>query len=297
MERPWGLTGPEFLNIYAIALCGAVAFALVVRALTRSGRGAADVAQRLTLDELAHLAGGPRRVLEASVARLVDAEVLRPSRGGTVQVVKGATAANPVDQVVVADARQHSRRTLGLMISALADHRVLDDLRDRLVSLGLLVDPALARSRARLSALPVAVLIVVGVARWINGLRIDAPVGWLSLQLVLSAVLLALLLRSKKHQLTRRGTRLLAEVRAPGTTRIGDGTLALGGAAGLVALGGLTAYPDLAVRSALVAQSARGGWSSCSGSSGYVATGSSCSSGSSASSCGGGGGGCGGGSS
>ncbi|MEU4743714.1 hypothetical protein AB0G02_25065, partial [Actinosynnema sp. NPDC023658] len=39
VERPWGLSGPEFLELYWIALAVSLAFAILVRVRLRGTRG------------------------------------------------------------------------------------------------------------------------------------------------------------------------------------------------------------------------------------------------------------------
>ena len=303
MNQPWGLSGPEFLNVYWIALGVALLFAIMTRIRMRVSLGG-EPARSLDLDELAYLAGGPIRVVEACIARLIDSEALRSNRRGTVQVVGTPTAINPVDRAVLADAGSYRSRTLTLLIPSASRSAAVEAVGTRLTELDLLIPPAVAKARLRMGIVPLLLLFAIGVVRWVNGIAIGAPVGWLTLQLVLTAVLAVLLVRTSKIQRTAKGNRVLENARSGGSTGGGATSPAvpplLAGAAGLVALGGLSAHPDLALRTALVAQtySAGGGVSAGSSSSGHTcsggSSGSSCSSG--GSSCGGGGGGgCGGG--
>jgi uncharacterized protein (TIGR04222 family) len=288
MGHPWGIAGPDFLRWYWIALAACLVFALVVRTRMRTARQG-EPGRPLDLDEVAHLAGGPRRVVEVSVARLVEAGALRPSRRGTVQAT-GMPAVNPVDQAVLADAGRHRHRTVTLLVNTVSRSPAVLGVAHRLVSVGMLVDPAASRARRRLAAAPLLVLLAVGVARWLNGVTIAAPVGWLTLQLILTAVIAVVLLKAPGVQRTARGDEALDQ------TRTGGHAALWGGAAGLVALGGLVAFPDATVRAALLpppSVSTSDSWTS--GSSCSASSSSSCSSGSSCGSSCGGGGGCGGG--
>jgi uncharacterized protein (TIGR04222 family) len=297
MDRPRGLSGPEFLEIYWIALAVATAFALFVRLRLRAGRSG-ESARSLDIDEMAYLAGGPKRVVEAAVARLIEVEALRPSRRGTVQATGTVVAQNAVDRAVLADASRRGRRTVNLLVPAVSRTEAVTGVGNRLIDLGLLVAPETAKSLLRLGVVPLGVVFAVGLVRWVNGLRIGAPVGWLTLQLMITAVLAVLLVRHRDLQRTSEGDRVLQNARAgerTGGEKTSPDALLFGGASGLVALGGLTAHPDLAVRSALLHQPAvtsgfAAGGSYSSSYSG-CSTGSSCSSGSScgAGGCGGGG--------
>ncbi|MEO6085020.1 MAG: TIGR04222 domain-containing membrane protein [Umezawaea sp.] len=299
------------MKIYWIALGVSVLFAIALRIQMRAS-GGSEPARVVDIDELAYLAGGPRRVVEASITRLIEAEALRSTRRGTVGLIGKPKVVNAVDRAVVEDAGRYSRRTLNLMMATVAQHQSVQAIATRLGELGMLIEPAMAKRTLRVGVLPMVVLFAIGVIRWVNGIAIGAPIGWLTLQLVVTGALVALLVRSGSIRRTAKGDRALEDARSGGRPQ--DVEPAVGGAVGLVALGGLSAHPDLTLRTALVAQtysssssgaSSGGGYvwtgsgSSCSSSSGSScssSSGSSCGSSSSGSSCGGGGG-CGGGSS
>ena len=286
MEQPWGLSGPEFLNIYWIALGISVLFAIGVRIRMRASRGDAP-ASSVDVDELAYLAGGPRRVVEASVARLIEAEALRSTRRGTVGLIGKPTAVNAVDRTVLADAGRYSNRTVSLLMATVAQSDAVKAIATRLGDAGMLIEPGTAKRQLRVGALPMVVLFVIGVVRWVNGIAIGAPVGWLTLQLILTAVLVVLMTRSGSIKRTAAGDRALEGARSSGWKETAG--VSAGGVAGLVALGGLSAHPDLALRTSLM-YSAAG-----TGSGGYVSSGSGSSCSTGGSSCSGGGSSCGGG--
>ncbi|PWK79444.1 uncharacterized protein (TIGR04222 family) [Lentzea atacamensis] len=284
MQRPWGLSGPEFLQLYWIGLALAVLVAIIVRVRVRAGHSDQPV-RSLDMDELAYLAGGPKRVVETSIARLLTAGELRTSRRGTVQVTTTTSSLNPVDRAVITDSQRYTNRTVGLMIPSVSKDGVVIGIGRRLEEMGLVVHPDVAKSALRKGSIALWVLLAIGVARWVNGVAIDAPVGWLTLQLVITGALIFLLTRRGKHVRTSKGNRVLNEARTTSSGRAATSDEALyAGAAGLVLFGGLAVYPDLAVRSSLLAASG-GGYT------GYTG----CSAGSSSCSSGGGGGGCGGG--
>ncbi|SDM68241.1 TIGR04222 domain-containing protein [Lentzea albidocapillata subsp. violacea] len=292
MPRPWGLSGPEFLQLYWIGLALAVLVAIVVRVRVRAGHSTQPV-RSLDMDELAYLAGGPRRVVETAVARLLTAGELRPSRRGTVQATSTMQSLNPVDRAVVTDCQRYTNRTVNLMIPAVAEDGVVTAIGQRLEAMGLVVNPAVAKSALRKGSIALWVLIVIGLARWVNGIAIGANIGWLTVQLVLTGLLILTLRLTRRggHIRTRKGDRVLDDARRTSTRAAGSvDEVVYAGAAGAVLFGGLVVYPDLAVRTSLLASSGSGSYSS---------SGSACSAGSSScssgSSCGGGGGGCGGG--
>ncbi len=297
MPRPWGLSGPEFLQLYWVGLAVAVLVAITVKAYARASRGSQPV-RSLDMDELAYLAGGPRRVVETAVARLLTSGELRTSRRGAVQATSTTSSLNPVDRAVITDSQRYTNRTVNLMIPAVAGDGAVAEIGRRLQEMGLVVRPDVAKSARRKGSIALWVLLAIGVVRLVNGLAIGAPVGWLALQLVLTGLLIFLLTRSGKHMRTSKGNSVLSAARTStnGVARSEDSIYAT--AAGLVLFGGLAVYPDLAVRSSLLASSGSTSGYGGDGGSSYSSCSSSSSSCSSGSSCGGGGGcggGCGGG--
>ncbi|MDX3662397.1 TIGR04222 domain-containing membrane protein [Streptomyces sp. ID05-26A] len=290
--EPWGLSGPEFLQLYWVALALAVLVAIVVRVRVRAGHGTQPV-RSLDMDELAYLAGGPRRVVETSIARLLTAGELRTSRRGTVQATSTTQSLNKVDRAVITDCQRYTNRTVNLMIPAVAGDSVVTSIGQRLEDMGLLVNRAVVKSALRKGSIALWVLLAIGVARWVNGIALDFPVGWLTVQLVLTGLLILLLTRGGKHVRSGKGNSVLSTARTTSTRASGSvDEVVYAGAAGAVLFGGLLVYPDLAVRSSLLASgssgaSSSGSYGSCSSSSSSCSSGSSCG--------GGGGGGCGGG--
>ncbi|MEU7527879.1 TIGR04222 domain-containing membrane protein [Saccharothrix sp. NPDC042600] len=242
MERPWGLSGPEFLELYWIALAASLAFAIVVRVRLRGKRDGAP-AGPLGLYDIAYLTGGPRRVVETSVAVLIGSGALRPSRDGAVRVVGNPVADDTVDQAVLTDAARYRNRTLSLLFTAVSEHDAPRGFGRVLADRGYLVPPEVLKRRYRLAVVPLSLLMAVGAVRWVNGLLIGAPVGWLTLQLVLTGILVGLLLRVDGFKRTARGSRAVAQARA-GEGTGGSGVISSAGAAGLVALDGFAHHPD-----------------------------------------------------
>ncbi|WP_158842742.1 TIGR04222 domain-containing membrane protein [Saccharothrix deserti] len=215
MERPWGLSGPEFLELYWIALAVSLAFAILVRVRLRGTRGGAPAgALDLTLLDIAYLTGGPRRVVETSVAGLISSGALVPARNGAVRIVGSPVADHPVDQAVLADVNRYRYRTSTLLITSVSEQDAPRAIGRRLSEMDYLVTPERAKSRLRVGVVPMALLLAVGLLRWVNGLAIGAPVGWLTLQLVLTGVLIVLLLKANPLTRTAKGRKAVAKARA-----------------------------------------------------------------------------------
>ncbi|NUT47187.1 MAG: TIGR04222 domain-containing membrane protein, partial [Saccharothrix sp.] len=287
MERPWGLSGPEFLELYWIALALSLVVAIVVRVRPRGSRGAREGAPAgaLGLLDIAYLIGGPRRVVETSVARLIATGALVPARNGAVRLAGSAVADHPVDQAVLTDATRYRYRTLTLLITSVSEQDAPRAVGRRLSEMDYLLAPNEVRSRTWRAVAPMALLFGVGVARWVNGLAIGAPGGWLTLQLVLTAVLVVVLVKVNPLPRTALGRAAVAEARA-GENTGGWGGTSSAREAELVALNGFGGHPDVTLRAAVRPRprAASGGAYAAGG---IIGT-SSCSGGGGGSSCGGG---------
>ena len=293
--EPWGISGPQFVWLYAVALVGTLVISFWIR------RGLARAApptpsQPLSVEEMAFLTGGMNRVVDAAIARLVEVGVLRVQRNGTLQHT-GTVVRTTLDGEVV-QAVQRSPRTVAQVRQELRRSPLVGGFRRRLVERGLLHSESAGQKL--LIQLPVLVLFGIGTARLVNGIELARPVGLLAGLLVVTLLLLVFRLKMPRRlATTRAATQLIHRVRQAGPTQAHRllPVAALTGAAGLVVIGGLEAFPDKDIAMALgpsapmhTAGSSPSA-SSCGGSSSGSSCGSSCSS--SSSSCGGGGG-CGG---
>ncbi|MFD1151636.1 TIGR04222 domain-containing membrane protein, partial [Saccharothrix hoggarensis] len=234
--------------MYWIGLALALAVAILGRVSLRGARGGVPAGPLGVLD-IAYLTGGPRRVVEASVAGLITSGALAPARNGAVRLVGSPVADHPVDQAVLTDVARYRYRTLTLLITSVAEQDEPRAVGRRLSELDYLVAPEAVKSRLRKAVVPMVLLFVVGVARWVNGLAIGAPVGWLTLQLVLTGVLVALLVKGNPLTRTAKGRDAVAKARA-GENTGGWGATSSANEAELVALTGFSAHPDVVLRAA-----------------------------------------------
>lgn len=304
MDEPWGLTGPEFMQLYWIAVVVAVVAVVVAKVRSRS------VAQPQPGDrgdlspyDLALLAAGPTRVEHTALAGLLSGGAVRVSRGGTVtRAVGGPGPADPVQDYVYAGYRTPGKlRPLGFANSRLG-RQMIDTLAQR----GFITSMHRA---ARLRRVHWFFLIImgVGVARLVNGLQLERPIEDLTVALFVTLgiwIVCRIILGRAKSKITPRGREALNYHRTQSPRMAATGAMVGFAVLGPIALYGLTAFPDeelseiLAMNTASTTSSTDGGGcgsgcgSSCgsSSSSDSSSGGSSCSSGSSC----GGGGGCGG---
>ncbi|HEY0637543.1 MAG TPA: TIGR04222 domain-containing membrane protein [Pseudonocardiaceae bacterium] len=312
MDTPWGITGPQFLALYSAGLVIAVGIAVFVRYRARRPAAPDERFPPLDIAGLAFLAGGPRRVVEVAIARLIEVGALRPIRGGQVAAVTNY-APHPLDAAVL-DETGPLPRAVSTVIRRATVNPVVTAIGDALVRQKLLLAPKAARRAQRRAVLALHLLLLVGVIRLINGVWRDYPVAYLAVLLALTLVLALVLGGKRLPARTVHGDDVLSAARDGDQHLLLGPSAAMMGAAGVVALSGLALFPDGGIRQALAmnATSSGSSWAYSGGGSSYIGTscgssssdsgssgGSSCGGSSSGgSSCGGGGGGgCGGGSS
>lgn len=178
--RPWGLNGPEFLEIYAAALvvlCGVVA---VVRLALRDDELGDDDRVRLAVYERAHLNGGAQQVADAALAGLVESGAVRVSRDRALTAT--GTEAQDEFQRLVLNAIGEGAEVPHVRKAIARSGRcapVEQGLRDR-----KLIVSARARRfmRAVLGLFPL--LLVINLARTVNGVELGFPVGGLGAEFV-----------------------------------------------------------------------------------------------------------------
>lgn len=303
VSQPWGLSGPQFLGVYAAAFVASLLVVAAVRSALRRGPARIPTADASRADvyTLAVLNGGRDRVVDTAVQALVAGGQLRVSRDHKIAVCGLAAPDEPVQQAVLACVERLPLSDLRRVRTAGRDTEPVVRVEQAAVDSGLLLGADRMRS-ARAAALIPAAVVGVAVARLVNGVRLGRPVGFLVLALV-AGVVVTVIAAAAVSRGTRAGERLVERARqAHATAPEGFGSYGSRGAfaaAGLlvpaevlgVAVLGVGGVLDPELRTALYgAPSSSGGGSSGSGGS--------CGSGDSGGGCGGGGcggGGCGGG--
>jgi uncharacterized protein (TIGR04222 family) len=286
--NPFDLPGPAFLQLYAAVFAVGLALAIFLRRLLRVPKP--DPFQdppALDPYEAAYLAGGPRRAINAALARLVQDGALGVEAGTGKLVRQGdlPAGAYPLERHLYPSSPADPELTVK-ELGGRAE-RQLEKIATRLERQGLLVAGAQAW-RARL--LPLAVMLGVaffGAGKLLVGAARHKPVGFLVLACIVTG-LVALLGFARRVHRSRRGDGVLAQLqsehvalRETARTRPGDLPSAdLSLAVGLFGLGLLATGPLSPLHTLLRPPGSTGGGG-----------GGGCGSGG----CGGGGGGCGGG--
>lgn len=203
---PLDWSGGAFLALYVglMAVC-AVAASLWHRALRENG-SQYDGAGLDTL-QIAYLAGGNARVLDAAVADLMDRGVVAwdASAGKLVATGQNGESLPPQLKRIYRDLCAEGRP------AKLANRLDVHSMEAGLEARGLLLDAA-ARTRATwLPLLLPAALIVFGVLKILIGLSRDKPIGFLVF-LIVSTAVLSLIAAAKTSGRSRAGDRALARV-------------------------------------------------------------------------------------
>lgn len=201
---PFDWTGGPFLTLYIILLVIVVIAGIVIPArLLPEGRN-----QRVRdPDELAYLAGGRIRFADGIIARLLAGRALA-MRGKDQLDVLSRSGATPVEASVLALSPPldwpRVERTL---------RPAADTLLERLQNTGLMLTGSERANLRYWALLPYLTLLMFGVTKWLIGDARDRPVGYLTILLIVTAVL-ALIRAFSIPKLTRAGHAALAEARA-----------------------------------------------------------------------------------
>ncbi|UWE10926.1 TIGR04222 domain-containing membrane protein [Actinacidiphila bryophytorum] len=213
MSQPWGMSGPEFLGVYAAAFAVAGIAAALLKAGFRkrrdtdpaSGTGPADVYT------LAVVGGGTARVVDTAVQALVETGRLRAGRDHRISPAGAPVAHEPVQQAVLGCFDSPAGITLSTARTRAAASGPVQQVAQDAVRRGLLFGAG-HRKAALTSALPLAAVFCVGVARLVNGVHLGRPVGLLVMALLFSGgITVAVAVHAPRRTLA--GDRLLERAR------------------------------------------------------------------------------------
>jgi uncharacterized protein (TIGR04222 family) len=291
-SNPLDWQGADFLGLYLTLMPVVVIATLLWRAwLRRQATPPNRSVGALDTSEIAYLAGGPGRALDAAVAELHRRGVLRWDSAQAELRHTGTSARldPPLDAVARAFREEGSSA-----VHHAAALEALTPVRLKLEQRGLWLSPAQARRIGRLAALPPAALAAFGFAKVAIGVARDKPVGFLVVLGVVMAVFALVMLLSRPGR-SRHGEAELERVRSqhPSAKALAGSrgnlalAVALGGTA-ILAGTGLAAYHEARAASSSDGSSGSSGSDSSSSDSG---SGSDSGGSSGCGGCGGGGGG------
>lgn len=309
MNEPWGISGPEFLLCFGLALAALLVLRIAGPPLLSRrrplGASADDGSPPQDVHELAYLAGGADRAVDTAIAKLLESHRLRVNSSGRITSA-GKTPKAPGLERSVHLAAKGSGATTAQVRKSTHVAPALRAIESNLKRRGLLSTGDGAGGLCKGIAVAYAAVLVIGIVRLVNGAELHRPVGGLIglllLALVLTIITFATRNGGKRRRPTTAGYAMVERARAEAKSiEEGDDaimansgrTFQYASAAGIVALAGIAFYPDDELSTALLSAPISSGWSSgASGGGSSSSGGSSCSSGSS---CGGGGSSCGGG--
>jgi uncharacterized protein (TIGR04222 family) len=284
MGQPWGLSGPQFLGVYVAALAAVIIVVLLFRRAMRSAPGTYP-APELSPYEVGYLSGGPRRAAEVIIADLAGAGDLRVDSRGRISEparsipgVRSGPFADSFNRIWPDGMPPDGERTARVRDRLSADPRVTGigaGLRAR----SLLISGARLSRLRMVTAAAIAVLLIAGIARIIEGAGNHRPVTYLVMLVIGAAIASIALARAAcgANQPTSLGARYLSSrpwsvpqglsAGYGGVIRPSPGEVVAGASLFGVALAGLGAVEDPGLRTALIAglPSTSGGSSSCGG--------------------------------
>ncbi len=196
--NPLDWTAGPFLTFYLCACAFALAAGLLLRRRLRD-QGAADT-HDLSVAEYAYLAGGAERCTDATVAQMLgDGKLKFDATSGLLVIDKLKDASELEQSLAQCIAVDGKPDTLLRRMKPRLAH-----IEKRLMQRRLWLDAA-ADWRARaLSAMPLGIALILGIAKMMIGVARDKPIGFLVLISVVMAIV-ALVLLFKRPQRTLEG--------------------------------------------------------------------------------------------
>jgi uncharacterized protein (TIGR04222 family) len=238
MDHPWGISGPAFLWLYGAGLAAAISWAVYLRWRVRRPRRAGPVPID-DLNVLACLAGRAQRVVETALARLIEQGAVRVTRDGNVAATR-TDVPDRLDQAVLRRIGTRARPVYDV-IDRSVDLPMIANLAEFVSACRLRVSAAEMKRARLLGLIAPYVLLCVGLARLVNAIG-RYPIGYLSLQLVATVVVIWILHWWGLREITPYTVHGEQEVAAKRESRA---------AAVKVALGGVNSYPDEDIARAL----------------------------------------------
>jgi uncharacterized protein (TIGR04222 family) len=209
ISNPLDFKGPEFLSFYLLVASVVIVLAYILRwYLRKPALGSPDVSSSLDAYEIAYLAGGNNRAVDAAIANLVQRGHLQP----LIQTLELGTAlpsnSHPLERAI-AQAVQKSGEPDQVRKAVTSATNLI---RERLQSLELLVNSSQAKVVQWLPPLPVFAVLLLGIAKIMVGISRQKPVGFLFMLCIITAIF-GFFLLMKPHR-SRYGDRTLKNLQA-----------------------------------------------------------------------------------
>jgi uncharacterized protein (TIGR04222 family) len=209
VSNPLDFKGPEFLSFYLSVASAAIVLAFIGRwYLRKPALQSPDESSSLDAYEIAYLAGGKDRAVDAAIASLVQRGHLQPLTRTLDLRTALPSNSHPLERAIAQSIGTSGRpdKIRKAVTSA------TNSIEDRLQNLGLLVNSSQAKLVQWLPALPVFAVLLLGIAKIIVGISRQKPVGFLVVLCIITAIV-GFVLLTKPHR-SRYGDRTLNKLLA-----------------------------------------------------------------------------------
>ncbi|MEV8595036.1 TIGR04222 domain-containing membrane protein [Streptomyces sp. NPDC052012] len=188
-----------------IVVAGVVAYRIVV-AVKVAAALKADVAvpEGLSVEELACLAGGRRRVVSVVLARMKAQGRVSVTEGGDRVVLHDVVPADGVEEAIVKAAGVAGNERVGKLVAEVAGSRAVRDVEERLCAEGLLVGLGVLRSQYRARRLLWCVALVAPAPTVYEVIGGEPHLWWAGLALAALAAAPAALVKPTQERVPLR---------------------------------------------------------------------------------------------
>ncbi len=195
------MNGAQFIKLYLLLFGAAIIFGLIIpRLMRQAGRDQAVS----DADQLALLVGGPTRLCESVVTRLLTARAIEQGISLDFRRISATPAQTAIEQRVV------GVLPAPWILIERAVKPYADPLREQMTSLALLIDTDSAARQQLLQTLPYLLLILFGSIKLFLGAERDKPIGILTVLVIVTLVCATI----RYFEVDRRTTAALSAVKA-----------------------------------------------------------------------------------
>ena len=179
----WIMDGETFLSAYIASLAVVILVCIAMRRAIRGPLPDGRIVRNLSFYEMAFLAGGVRRVLQAIVVRLHEAGAVKLNdKGNVIRSGKLETVLDPIE-VDLRQSVEVTEKNWDQLRKTVQGR--LDAIRNRLESMGLLVARSDVSRVRKASAWIMGLALFLGALRIWQGLREGYPTGFLVVLIIL----------------------------------------------------------------------------------------------------------------
>ena len=180
---PFDLTGRQFITLYLLLFTAASIFSVIIPRLMRQAGRDQSISDP---DQLALLVGGPTRLCESVVTRLLGARSIEQRGNDNFAALTAPLTPSTIEQSVIG-VLPAPWRAIEQSVKPYAE-----PIQARMVSLGLLIDSESAARVQLMQTVPYLLLVLFGLVKHFVGSQRDKPVGILTVLVLLTLVFAAI---------------------------------------------------------------------------------------------------------